>query len=72
MAGIFPPIFKQKDYTSDITENYLMPNEFKKAYREIIESSTLIGWIMLETSQLVALYLIYNRPRPELTDRRVK
>lgn len=70
-VGIFPPIFKQKGYESDISESNLIPNNVKEGCRKVIASSSLLGWIVLEIAQLKDVYYIYNTPRPELRDRRI-
>ena len=69
--GIFPPIFRQKGYESDISSNNLIPNSVKELCRKVLTSSNLLGLIILELAQLKDIYYIYNTPRPELKDRRI-
>lgn len=69
-VGIFPPIFKQMDYESDISDNNL--NSLKIISRKVIASSNLVGWIMLELAQLKDIYYIYSLSSPELIDRRIQ
>lgn len=71
VAGIFPQIFKQKDYTSDISESHLIPKDFKELYQKMVESSIFIGWLFMETARLKAIYSIYDLPYSELKDRRI-
>lgn len=75
MVGIFPPIFKQKDYSSNNSGTYrdLIPEGLKgiKLGQILIESSSIIGWFIMEMFQLGSVYLIYDRPPPEFKDRRI-
>jgi hypothetical protein len=71
-VGIFPPIFKQIGYDSDISPNNLIPNNVKESCRKLMASSSLLGWIVLELAQLKDIYYIYNTACPELKDRRTK
>ena len=71
-VGIYPQIFKQKGYSSDISPGSETPSTLRQFGFDLLHSSSLIGWLYMEGAYVFRTVCVAVDDSHEFKDRRVK